>query len=86
MKTGNWDPDSFMMECIQCGEMDNLSLQAHRKKQRITGFIMVCPKCQPVVADAGVELLLAKTPNKPEVTSRDSGVTSPSGLAPEKPG
>ncbi len=86
MKTGNWNPDNFMMECIHCGETDNLSLQAHRKKQRITGFIMVCPKCQPIVADAGVEVLLAKTPNKDGKSSRDSGRTFHSGLAPEKPG
>lgn len=56
MKVGNKNLEtSFTVACIVCGTTTNLHLQAHRnEKQKITGFIYSCEKCDLKDAQFGI--------------------------------
>jgi len=57
---GNKNTDDLTLECIVCGRAEAIALVAHRNKERIVGFIGVCPDCREQVYGAGFSLLIPK--------------------------
>ena len=62
MKIGNENPDNFIAECYGCAATNLLSMVAFRRKQRISGWLFVCPNCGDKVAGAGFEVKIGDKP------------------------
>jgi hypothetical protein len=58
--------NDYAMECILCESSTDLAMYAHRKnKERIIGWIFLCPVCAKKAADKDIEIGFAPEKEDP---------------------